>query len=109
MKDIDYVEIGKRIKSARKNLKLTQEKLAEKVEVAPSYISEIERGTSICSLAVLVKIADILKLNLDNLVCGINESNVNDTFKELLNRIPKEKHKLFVNLCSSIADTLSEK
>jgi transcriptional regulator with XRE-family HTH domain len=109
MEKIDYVEIGKRVKVARKRAKLTQEKLSEKVEVAPSYISEIERGTSICSLAVIVKIADVLELNLDNLICGINESNVNDTFKELLNRIPKEKHKLFINLCGSIADTLSEK
>lgn len=36
MVDVDYVEIGKRIRNARKNLKLTQEKLAEKIDVAPS-------------------------------------------------------------------------
>ena len=108
MVDVDYVEIGKRIRNARKNLKLTQEKLAEKIDVAPSYISEIERGTSICSLFVIVKIANILKLNLDNLICGINSSNVDATFKELLKSIPKEKHKLFMDLFISIANALKE-
>lgn len=34
-------------------LGLTQENLAEKIEMSTSYIGEIERGTSIGSLATL--------------------------------------------------------
>lgn len=106
MKEINYVEMGKRIKIQRLNMKLTQEKLAEKVDVAPSYISEIERGSSICSLAVLVKIAYELEMNIDNLIFGINLSNADSTFKELLKAIPEKNHKLFINLCINIANTL---
>ena len=109
MREIDYVQMGKRIREQRLKCKMTQEKLAEKVDVAPSYISEIERGTSICSLAVLVKIADILDLNLDNLVCGINISNADTTFKEILKGIPNKNHKLFVDICSNISNVLKEK
>ena len=37
------------------------EKLSEIIDVSPSYISEIERGSSICSLATLTNIANTLK------------------------------------------------
>jgi transcriptional regulator with XRE-family HTH domain len=109
MKKIDYVEIGKRIRFARTQHKLTQEKLAEKVDVAPSYISEIERGTSICSVAVLVNIADVLELNIDNLLLGINSTNADSTFSEIIKNIPNENQDLFIKLCRSIAKTLDEK
>lgn len=108
MKDINYVEMGSKIKNKRLSLKLTQEQLAEKVNVATSYISEIERGKSICSLAVAVRIAETLDLNLDNLVRGINYSNVDSTFKELLKELPEDKHKLFIHLCTSIVRVLEK-
>ena len=63
MKELNYAHIGKRIKEKRTSLHITQEKLSEKIDVSPSYISEIERGTSISSLAVITKIANVLDLN----------------------------------------------
>ena len=39
--------LGKRIKDARKKLKLTQEKLAEKANISNVYLGEIERGIKI--------------------------------------------------------------
>ena len=51
MDKINYKEIGNRIRQRRKELKLTQEKLSEILEITPTYISEIERGTGISSLA----------------------------------------------------------
>ena len=84
MKDLNYDEIGKRIKIKRKEMKLTQEKLSEIIDVSPSYISEIERGSSICSLATITNIADTLNTSLDYLVFGITENNSNQTFTEVL-------------------------
>lgn len=109
MVNIDYVAVGKRIRIARKNSKLTQAKLAEKIEVANSYISEIERGKSICSLASIAKISKALNANLDNLIFGINISNADSTFKELLKSILEENHKLFIELCTNIAKTFNKK
>lgn len=105
MKSIDYKGIGLRIKDSRNRVGITQEQLAERVEVSPSYISEIERGTSICSLAVLVNIADILSLNLDTLIHGININNANISFSEILEDIPKEHHSLYLNICQNIANS----
>ena len=61
MENLNYKEIGKRIQTKRKEIKITQEKLSEIIDVSPSYISEIERGSSICSLATLTNIANTLK------------------------------------------------
>ena len=106
MQDINYREIGKRIQEKRLSLKLTQEKLSEMIDVSPSYISEIERGTSICSLAVLVNIAEVLELNLDNLVKGFNENNIDSSFSEILKDIPKKNQKLYIDICKNIAHSL---
>lgn len=101
--EINYKDIGKRIKEGRKKVGITQEKLAEKIDVSPSYISEIERGSSICSLQVLVDIASVLNLNLDSLVNGINENNVDCSFAKILNDIPKNHHNLYITICKNIA------
>lgn len=103
---LNYVEIGKRIKSKRKEINLTQEKLSEIIDVSPSYISEIERGSSICSLATITNIANTLHTTLDYLIYGITPNNCNQTFTEILKSIPKNNHKLFLCLCENIANSL---
>ena len=107
--DINYKEMGERIRIERKRHKLTQEKLAECIDVAPSYISEIERGTSMCSLTVLSRIAERLELNFDYLIVGVNETNVDITFRRILHRIPTRNQQLFEELCNTIANVLAEK
>ena len=103
--NISYKDIGKRIQEKRKSLNITQEKLSEIIDASPSYISEIERGTSICSLVVLVNIAETLDLNLDTLVTGINEKNIDSSFSEILKDIPKKNQKLYIDVCKNIANS----
>ena len=38
------IEIGLQIKCAREQAKMTQEQLAELIDVSPQYISDLERG-----------------------------------------------------------------
>ena len=82
MYNIDYKAMGRRIREKRNEVKITQEKLAEMIDISPSHIGEIERGTSVCSLEVLVNIATALDLNLDTLVKGINDENVKEILGE---------------------------
>lgn len=106
MEELNYIEIGKRIKIKRKELHLTQEKLSEIIDVSPSYIGEIERGSSICSLATLTNIANTLNASLDYLVLGITKDNADNMFTDILNSIPTQNQKLYIDLCENIADTL---
>ena len=41
---LDYVEVGKRIRRARTEKRITQEKFAELIGVSTGYISQIESG-----------------------------------------------------------------
>ena len=50
---IDYKLIGKRIKTKRQHIGLTQEKMAEHLLVSVGYVSQIERGISKPNLEML--------------------------------------------------------
>lgn len=67
--ELDYKAIGKRIKIARIRADLTQERLAEIVDVSPSHMSNIETGTTRVSLTTLVTIANALSVTMDDLLC----------------------------------------
>lgn len=106
MDELNYIEIGKRIKMKRKEMNLTQEKLSELIDVSPTYISEIERGSSVSSLFTISKLSKELDLNLDYLVFGINTKNSDSTFSEILKSIPTKNHSLYISLCENIANSL---
>ncbi|WP_330396663.1 helix-turn-helix domain-containing protein [Blautia sp. An81] len=65
---IDYKSIGRRIKAARISLDMTQERLAEKVNLSPSHLSNIETGTTKVSLSTIVKLANALHVSVDSLL-----------------------------------------
>lgn len=59
-------KLGKRIKELRKQKGLTQEKLAELINMEQNSISIIESGRNFPTLATLEKIANILEVNLSD-------------------------------------------
>lgn len=54
--------IGEAIRFHRKAASLTQEKLAEFVDLNPKYLGEIERGEKIISIEALLRIAKAVKV-----------------------------------------------
>lgn len=105
---MDFKEVGKRIKNKRLELKLTQEKLAEKTGLTETYIGAIERATSKCSIETLVTISQSLNMSMDFLIFGTTADNVDNHFRDILNKLPKDKQKLYIELCESIANTLKK-
>lgn len=65
---MDKLTMGDRIKSARKKINLTQEALAEKVDVTPFYIGELERGVKTPSLDLFIKLIEVLDVSADYLL-----------------------------------------
>ncbi|MBO5384667.1 MAG: helix-turn-helix transcriptional regulator, partial [Ruminococcus sp.] len=70
MKEINYKEMGARIRTQRKLLGYTREKLAEKLDVSPKFCSDIELGVKGMSLNTLAKLSDILCMNVDYILFG---------------------------------------
>ena len=66
--EIDYLAIGKRIRTARLSKKMTQETLSNMIDVAPTYVSSIENGHTKLSLATLLGIAQSLDTTVDQLL-----------------------------------------
>lgn len=62
---IDYEKLGLRLKKRRKELRLTQERLAEYCDVSSTYISHIETGIANVSLEVLYRMSVALKVTPD--------------------------------------------
>ena len=70
---INYSLIGKRIAERRRQLKLTQADLAEKTELTPKYISNIETSHSIPSIQSIMQLCVALDMNPDFLLFGITD------------------------------------
>jgi transcriptional regulator with XRE-family HTH domain len=62
--------LGARVRIYRKLSRLTQEKLAEKAGLAPTYISDVERGRENISVDALARIAKALGVGLADLFEG---------------------------------------
>ena len=107
---IDYNLIGERIKEARKNKGYTQEKLAEELDVAVTYLSRLEKGFPI-NLKRLAQISQLLDVSMEYLLTGIipeADNYLNKDFEEILKRCSPEKLKLIYNIAKTIVNQPEE-
>lgn len=70
MNQINYLDIGSRIRLQREGLGLTQEQLGEACDLSTSFVGHIERGSRKLSVESLYKIADVLNVSTDYLLLG---------------------------------------
>lgn len=67
---VDLVEIGKRIQGRRKQMGLTQEQLADKMDVSIQMVSNLERGNKSIRIENLIKLSEILNISTDYILTG---------------------------------------
>jgi transcriptional regulator with XRE-family HTH domain len=68
------VDIGKRVRSRRNALDLTQEDVAGELGVTHQHISRIERDEAVPSLDTLIKLARVLGTSADFLLTGHDQA-----------------------------------
>jgi transcriptional regulator with XRE-family HTH domain len=66
--------IGEAIRRFRKQVGLSQEELAEKADLHPVYVGELERGEEAASVFALLRIAKALKVKVRDLVSELCRS-----------------------------------
>lgn len=91
---LNYSIIGVRLKQARLNKKITQEQLAEKLDVSVTYISRIERGSTNINLKRLSEICDLLDVTEGEILNGTSKTSpmyLTKEFNDLLKNCPPEK------------------
>lgn len=86
------IEIGMRIKQIRTQRKITQEQLAEMIDVTVQYISDLERGVTGSSVATIVKLCQVLDVSSDYILLG-KEGSTDPQLQQKLNQIsPAQKN-----------------
>ena len=59
------MDIGANIRIAREKAKMTRTELAERVDVTQSMISQLERGTKVCTLPLAAALAEALDCSVN--------------------------------------------
>ena len=77
------VKLGERVRALRKMHKLTQEQLAERANLHPTYVGQIERGETSATIGIISRIADSLSIRMAELF-DFPSGNEPITKKELL-------------------------
>lgn len=72
--ELDYTEIGKRIARRRRKLGLKQSTVEERADLSYKYLSNIERGISIPSTEVIMRLAMALDTTPDEFLVGTARS-----------------------------------
>ena len=94
---LDYNIIGERLKKARIDKNMTQEKLAEQIDVSVAFLSRVERGTSHINLKRLTQICEILGVSEGSILNGVSSNSDNylaSEFNNILNSVSSDKQKL---------------
>ena len=105
-------KIGKFIASCRKNKKLTQEQLAEKLFVTNRAVSKWERGLSLPDADKMLDLCNILGINVNELLNGekINMTDYDKKMEDLLIELSKieeiKNKKLITNMYVLVITTL---
>lgn len=109
MKSMNEKAIGRRIKAARERKKLTQEQLAELVDLSPMHISVIERGVKLPKLETLINIANILDVSADVLLQDVVKNQTKLYASEastLISQLPREdQRRVLIALRSFVEST----
>lgn len=103
---MDYI-IMEKLKELRKRKKITQEQLAEKLDISRSKVSSWETNRRDMSITDAIKLAKIYEVSLDNLfeINKITEEEylkISDKFLKSKNITLKEKIRIIESLRDSL-------
>ena len=96
------------IRNERKNKRITQEELAEMLEVSPTHVKHIESGHRKPSIEILFELAKILNISLDEVVFPKNRTP-NDATRGKIERLLDVSDESSLQFILSVLEALREK
>ena len=91
---MDMRAVGERIRAAREAKRMTQQELAELVDLSPTHVSVIERGVKSPRLETFILIANALEVSADALLIDVvNDASqgVASELSELISSLPAKE------------------
>ena len=98
----DILYLGDQIRQFREHSKMSQEELADRLEVSPITIHRIENGVRAASLESLFKFSDTMNVPLALLLPPRMQNGINDEFTSVFRKLNPSNQKI---VCKTI-DTL---
>ena len=95
-----------RIRTFRNASGLTQERLAEKVDIHATYISRIESGKKLPTLIIICKIADVLGVDVYELLLDEGKARSSDYKRKRLINIVNESEPANIDIYSTLLNAL---
>lgn len=109
--ELNYEAIGRRIRTARKEEKLTQENLAEKMDISVAHVSGMENGNTGIGIQTLVKASNVLHVSVDWLLHDNLENysiNFEAEIRTILNGCSEAQKKTLLVLLKNNRKALEE-
>ena len=105
---LDYSVIGSRIKQARLAKNMTQEDLADQIDISVAFLSRVERGNSHINLKRLNQLCGLLDVSEGYILNGVSSKStnyLNKEFADLLRDCSPETQRLIYDVAKTIAET----
>ena len=109
--ELNYEAIGRRIRTARKEEKLTQENLAEKMDISVAHVSGMENGNTGIGIQTLVKASNVLHVSVDWLLHdNLDEYTINfeTEIRNILSGWSQDQKKALLGLLKNNRKALDE-
>lgn len=108
---MDYYKIGQNIRRYRKSMGLTQEQLAEMINISVPHMSHIETGITKLSLPVLVDISDALKVSTNDLLSDnvvLSRERRYEEIRSILEQCDDRELKILTEILDSAKNALKK-
>lgn len=100
------IQIGEQIKAAREQSKLTQEQFAERIDVSPQYVSDLERGVVGASIATLKSICTVLGVSSDQILFGSETENRAAAIAEKCKSLSEKQYMILSEIISKYIEAI---
>jgi transcriptional regulator with XRE-family HTH domain len=103
-------KLGQRIRTLRVSKGLSQEKLAEKAGLHPTYVSEIELGKANASISIFARLSDGLGMMLSELVEveGREEDIAIIDFVSQIRALDERQRKVYLETAAAVLKGMKE-
>lgn len=106
--DEQWADVGERIAKLRKNLGLTQEKLAEQADISIQFLVQIEHGKRTMKIGTLRKLCSALSVSADYIINGTEDYPSEIEVKSLLAPLSDDEREKAVKMLAAFTKIMTE-
>ena len=100
------IQIGEQIKQAREAARLTQEQLAEQVDVSPQYVSDLERGVVGISISTLKRVCSTLNVTSDQILFARKDDNMGQVLLNKCRGLTEEQMCILADIAGKVVEAI---